>query len=122
MNSLSNNDDHSQDRDKEPVIPSFLLGGPRWPNVTASSAQEQMPTAGERIAALEAEVAALRDAVAALRLEAVPGALAALAAGQADIYMYVNPCVLLAFSTSYFIHVQTWSGHGTTTTTTRDGT
>ena len=60
MNSLSNNDDHSQDRDKEPVIPSFLLGGPRWPNVTASSAQERMPTAGERIAALEAEVAALR--------------------------------------------------------------
>ena len=44
-----------------------------------------MPTAGERIAALEAEVAALRDAVAALRLEAVPGALAALAAGQADM-------------------------------------
>ena len=85
MNSLSNIDDHSQDRDKEPVIPSFLLGGPRWPNCTASSAQEQMPTAGERIAALEAEVAALRDAVAALRLEAVPGALAALAAGQADM-------------------------------------
>ena len=44
-----------------------------------------MPTAGERITALEAEVAALRDAVAALRLEAVPGALAALAAGQADM-------------------------------------
>ena len=44
-----------------------------------------MPTAGERIAALEAEVAALRDAVAALRLEAVPGALAALAAGQANM-------------------------------------
>ena len=41
-----------------------------------------MPTAGERITALEAEVAALRDAVAALRLEAVPGALAALAADQ----------------------------------------
>ena len=43
-----------------------------------------MPTAGERITALEAEVAALRDAVAAPRLEAVPGALAALAAGLID--------------------------------------
>ena len=44
-----------------------------------------MPTAGERITALEVEVATLRDAIAALRLEAVPGALAALAAGQADM-------------------------------------
>ena len=35
--------------------------------------------------ALEAGVATLRDAIAALRLEAVPGALAALVAGQADM-------------------------------------
>ena len=63
MNSLSNNDDHSQDRDKEPVIPSFLLGGPQWPNVfTFLRFLCAMPTAGERITALEAEVAELRDA------------------------------------------------------------
>ena len=74
MNSLSNNDDHSQDRDKEPVIPSFLLGGPQWPNVSTRFLCA-MPTANERITALEAEVATLRDAVAALRSEAVPGAL-----------------------------------------------
>jgi len=44
-----------------------------------------MPTAGERIAALEAHVAALHDAIAYLRLWSVPGALAALADGQAHM-------------------------------------
>ena len=78
MNSLSNNDDHSQDRDKEPVIPSFLLGGPQWPTFLRSTRFLcAMPTAGERITALGAEAATLRAAIAELRLEAVPGALAA---------------------------------------------
>ena len=46
-----------------------------------------MPTANERITALAlgAEIAARRGAVAALRLEAVPCALAAPAAGQANM-------------------------------------
>ena len=76
----------SQDRDKEPVIPSFLLGGPQWPNVlTFYMCASSAPAAGERTTAPGAGAAALRDAAAALRLEAVPGALAAPAAGQADM-------------------------------------
>ena len=44
-----------------------------------------MPTAGERIAALETEVAALRDAIATLGRDSIPGALAAIAGGQAHM-------------------------------------
>ena len=72
----------SQDLDEEPVIPSFLVGGPqpREAPTYASTSSAHMPTVTvtvtERVAALEAVVEELRTAVAALRLEAeaVPGA------------------------------------------------
>ena len=68
------------DLDEEPVIPSFLVGGPqpREAPTYASTSSAHMPTVTvtERVAALEAVVEELRTAVAALRLEAeaVPGA------------------------------------------------